>query len=43
MYYVSSKKDDLYGITDTKDGLEHFYDVQFIYDNFKDRNINIKE
>ena len=35
MYYISSVVDDKYGITDTKDGVEEFYDARFIYDNFK--------
>ena len=39
MYYISSKKNNLYGITDSKDDIEEFYDTKFIFDNFKDINI----
>ena len=39
MYYISSVVDDKYGITDTKDGVEEFYDARFIYDNFKSLEI----
>ena len=27
MFYVSSCKDGLYGITDTRDGVEEFYNI----------------
>lgn len=35
MFYVSSKANGLYGITDTEDGVEEFYSKEFILKNFK--------
>ena len=39
MYYVSSNKGDLYGITNTNDGVEEFYTYDYICNNFDSSKI----
>ena len=42
MYYISSKKGTLYGVTDTKDGVEEFYSVSNLSKIYKIHHLDIK-
>lgn len=41
MFYISSKNNDKYGITDTSDGVEEFYSSRKIYDLMKNNKLLI--
>ena len=36
MFYISSKKNNTYGVTDTSDGIEEFYTIEQLKELLKD-------
>lgn len=42
MFYISSKKDGLYGVTDTEDGVEDFYTLKELGEIVKTCKLDIK-